>query len=98
MFCEWGCALVADVAGDTTWLLVQALLLSTCVGCSETRELGAVLTRCFTVSFVCRHKRRVGAVLGIERRWTGAACCCLFALGVWSLYGRTFFLADAMCV
>ena len=64
VFCEWGCALVADGAGDTTWLLVLALLLSTCVGCSETRELGAVLTRCFTATLVCRFTRRVGAVLG----------------------------------
>ncbi len=44
-----------------------------------TRELLAVLTRCFTVTFVCRLKRRVGALLGIEHQWTGDACCCLFA-------------------
>ncbi len=34
--------------------------------CGAMRELGAVLTRCFTGSFVCRLKRRVGAVLGTE--------------------------------
>ena len=44
-----------------------------------TRELVAVLTRCFTVTFVCRLKRRVGAVLGIQHYGTGDACCCLFA-------------------
>ena len=79
MFCEWGCALVADGAGDTTWLLVQALVLSTCVGCGVMRELCAVLTRCFTVTFVCRVKRRVVALLGIQLQWAGDACRCLFA-------------------
>ena len=39
VFCEWGCALVADGAGDATWLLVQALLLVTCVGCGVMGEL-----------------------------------------------------------
>jgi hypothetical protein len=44
VFCESGCALVADGAGDM-WLLFYALfLVYVCVGCGVMRELGDVLT------------------------------------------------------
>ena len=63
-------------------------------------ELGAVLTRCFTGTFVCRLKRRVGAVLGMERLWTGDACCSLFLIegcGL-ELVGGLFFSSLTPCV
>ena len=41
------------------------------MGSDVMMELGYVLTRGFTVSFVCRLKRRVVAVLGKQRLGTG---------------------------
>ena len=43
VFCESGCALVADGAGDM-WMLLHALFFCMCVGCGVIRELGDVLT------------------------------------------------------
>ncbi len=68
-----------DGAGDMRLLVSALVLLYVEWGGCAMRELGAILTRCFTGSFVCRLKRRVGVVLGMEWIWTGDACCCLFA-------------------
>ena len=70
------------------------------MGCGVMRELGDVLTRCFTGTFLCRLKRRVGAVLGMEHLWTGDACCSLFLIegcGL-ELVGELFFSSLTPCV
>ena len=78
VFCELGCALVADGAGETQLLLLALIFLHVCLGFGVMMELEYVLTRGITVSFVCRLKRRVGAVLGKQRRRSGDFLFLLF--------------------
>ena len=83
VFCELGCALVADGAGETQLLLLALIFfalffLHFCLGFGVMMELGHVLTRGFTGSFVCRLERRVGAVLGKQLQGTGDFLFLLF--------------------
>ncbi len=96
MCCELYCSYVADGA-ENVWIMVKTSL--PCVeGCGVTRQLGTVLTRCFTVSFVRGLERRRVAVLGIEHQWTGDACCSLVACVVVKAVKKSLHLADAMLV
>ncbi len=80
------------------WIMDRSSLPCVLEGCGVTSQLGAVLTRCFTVSFVRGLERRRGAVLGKQRLRTGDACCSLVACIVVKAVRGSLYVADAMLV